>query len=97
MALRQVKVSDLKPGLRFDKAVYVDGENLLVPENVEIKQKDIDRLKKWGVSHVSTEGSPMKELPSAKKNAFLQQAFSAPDQQEVMQAYSIFALAIFAP
>jgi len=91
MAPKQVRVSDLKAGLKFDKAVYVDGENLFVPENVEIKQKDIDRLKKWGITHVTTEGSPMKELPSAKKNAFLQQAFSAPDQQEVMQAYSILA------
>ncbi|MEE8441663.1 MAG: HD-GYP domain-containing protein [Spirochaetia bacterium] len=88
MAPRQVKVSDLRSGLRFDKPVYVDDENLFVPENVEIKQKDIDRLKKWGISHVRTEGKPMKELPSAKKNVFLQQAFNTPDQQAVMQVYS---------
>ena len=88
MAPRIVKVSDLRAGFRFDKPVYVDDENLLVPQNVEIKQKDIDRLKKWGITHVRTEGKPLKELPSAKKNAFLQQAFSSPDQQEVMQVYS---------
>ncbi|MBU8914413.1 MAG: HD-GYP domain-containing protein [Spirochaetales bacterium] len=87
MAPRQIKVSDLKAGLRFDKPVYVEGDNLLVPENIEIKQKDIDRLTKWGISHVTTEGKPMKELPSANKNAFLQQAFSAPGRQEVMLAY----------
>jgi HD-GYP domain-containing protein (c-di-GMP phosphodiesterase class II) len=91
MAPRQIKVSDLRAGLRFDQPVYVDDENLLVPANIEIKQKDIDRLTKWGIPHVSTEGKPMKELPSANKNAFLQQAFSAPDQQEVMQAYSKLA------
>lgn len=88
MAAKQIKVSDLKVGLRFDKPVYVDGENLLVPANIEIQQKDIDRLKKWGISHVTTEGRPLKELPSAKKNAFLQQAFNTPDRQEVMEAYS---------
>ena len=91
MAARRIRVSDLKPGLRFDQSVYVDGENLLVPANIEIKQKDIDRLTKWGISHVSTEGNPMKELPSANKNAFLQQAFSSPDQQQVMQSYSKLA------
>lgn len=91
MAPKQIRVSDLKAGLRFDKPVYVDEENLLVPENVEIKQKDIDRLRKWGIATVTTEGKPMKELPSANKNQFLQQAFSGPDRQAVMQAYSKLA------
>ena len=91
MAARRIKVSDLRPGLRFDQPVFVDGENLLVPANIEIKQKDIDRLTKWGIDFVTTDGKPMKELPSANKNAFLQEAFSAPDQQEVMQSYSKLA------
>jgi len=91
MASRQIKVSDLRPGLRFDRPVYIDDENLLVPEQVEIKQRDIERLQKWGITHVTTAGRPMKELPSANKNAFLQQAFSTPVQQEVMQAYSKLA------
>lgn len=89
--MKSIKVSDLRPGLRFDKPVYVDDENLLVPENVEIKQKDIDRLNRWDIRAVRTEGKPMKELPSASKNAFLQQAFSTADQQAVIDAYSKLA------
>jgi len=89
--MKSIKVSDLRPGLRFDKPVYVDEENLLVPENVEIKQRDIDRLIKWNVSVVRTEGKPLKELPSARKNSFLQQAFSTPAQQVVIDAYSTLA------
>lgn len=89
--MRNIRVSELRAGLRFDKPVYVDDENLFVPENVEIKQKDIDRLKKWGIDAVRTDGRPMKELPSAKKNSFLQQAFNAPDRQQVMQSYSKLA------
>ncbi len=89
--MKTIKVSDLRPGLRFDKPVYVDGENLLVPENVEIKQRDIDRLIKWRVQSVTTEGKPLKELPSSKKNSFLQQAFSTPEQQAVIDAYSKIA------
>ena len=89
--MKIIKVSDLRPGLRFDKPVYVDAENLLVPENVEIRQRDIDRLIKWQVKAVQTDGKPLKELPSAKKNSFLQQAFSTPQQQAVIDAYSKIA------
>lgn len=42
--------------MKFSKPVYIDGENLLVPEKVEIKQKDIDRLKRWEIEFVQTEG-----------------------------------------
>jgi HD-GYP domain-containing protein (c-di-GMP phosphodiesterase class II) len=89
--VKQIKVSALKPGLRFDKPVYIDDENLLVPENVEIKQKDIDRLIKWRVDCVSTDGRPMKELPSSNKNSFLKEAFSTSQQQATIDAYSTLA------
>ncbi len=89
--MKTIKVSDLRPGLRFDKPVYVDDENLLVPENVEIRQRDIDRLHKWQVQAVRTEGKPLKELPSTNKNSFLQKAFSTPTQQAVIDAYSSLA------
>jgi HD-GYP domain-containing protein (c-di-GMP phosphodiesterase class II) len=89
--MKTIKVSDLRAGLRFDRPVYIDDENLLVPQNVEIKQRDIDRLKKWKIEEVRTDGRPMKELPSANKNSFLQQAFSSPEQQAVMDSYSRLA------
>ncbi len=89
--MKTIKVSDLRPGQKFDRPVYVDEENLLVPENVEIKQRDIDRLLKWQVRAVRTEGKPLKELPSSSKNAFLQKAFSTPTQQAVIDAYSKLA------
>ena len=89
--MKAIKVGNLKAGLRFDKPVYIDEENLLVPEKVEIKQKDIDRLVKWGVETVSTDGRPMKELPSASKNTFLREAFSTPEQQATIDAYSKLA------
>ncbi len=89
--MKSIKVSDLRPGLRFDKPVYVDDENLLVPEKVEIKQRDIDRLQKWDIRVVHTDGKPLRELPSASRNSFLQQAFSTNDQQAVIEAYSKLA------
>lgn len=89
--MKVIKVSDLRAGLRFDKPVFIDEENLLVPEKVEIKQKDIDRLVKWGVETVSTDGRPMKELPSSNKNSFMREAFSTPEQQATIDAYSKLA------
>jgi len=54
--MRSIKVSNLAPGMKFTQPVFIDGENLLVPENIELKKKDIDRLKRWQVAEVQTEG-----------------------------------------
>src|SRR6056297_2255785 len=59
--MRSIKVAELKPGMKFSKPVYMDGENLLVPEGVEVKQKDIDRLRRWEVTEVQTEGETLTE------------------------------------
>jgi HD-GYP domain-containing protein (c-di-GMP phosphodiesterase class II) len=59
--MKVIPVEELKAGIKFNMPVYVDGENLLVPENVEIRQKDIDRLFKWGIAEVVTEGSIIAE------------------------------------
>ncbi len=59
--MRSIKVEDLKPGMKFSKPVYMDGENLLVPEGIEIKQKDIDRLRRWDIAEVQTEGEALNE------------------------------------
>lgn len=57
--MRSIKVEELKPGMKFSKPVYMDGENLLVPEGIEVKQKDIDRLRRWAVAEVQSEGEPV--------------------------------------
>lgn len=57
--MKKIPVEQLEAGLKFNKSVYVDGENLLVPANVEIRQKDIDRLRRWGVEVVMTDGVPV--------------------------------------
>ena len=54
--MKKIPVVELEAGLKFDKPVFVDGENLLVPEGVAIRQKDIDRLIRWGVEEVETDG-----------------------------------------
>ncbi|MCK5152928.1 MAG: HD-GYP domain-containing protein [Spirochaetales bacterium] len=54
--MKKIKVSDLKAGMSFSAPVYLDGENLLVPEKIEIMEKDIKRLLRWEVEYVETEG-----------------------------------------
>lgn len=55
--MKHLKVSSLKAGMAFTHPVYVDSQNLLVPENIEIREKDIARLEKWGIEIVKTEGN----------------------------------------
>lgn len=54
--MKNLTLEKLKPGMKFTAPVYVDGENLLVPEGIEIKEKDIERLGRWGIESVQTDG-----------------------------------------
>lgn len=63
--MKTIKVTDLQPGMRFDSPVYIEGENILVPEGVAIQEKDIDRLIRWDIDEVYTEGSEMEKAAEA--------------------------------
>jgi HD-GYP domain-containing protein (c-di-GMP phosphodiesterase class II) len=47
--------------MRFDKPVYIEGENILVPAEIPIKEKDIERLTRWQIEEVYTEGEQIGE------------------------------------
>jgi HD-GYP domain-containing protein (c-di-GMP phosphodiesterase class II) len=59
--MKKIKTSDLKEGMMFSKPVYISGDNLLVPPLVNLKQKDIERLIKWNIAEVETEGDSVTE------------------------------------
>jgi HD-GYP domain-containing protein (c-di-GMP phosphodiesterase class II) len=63
--MKTIRTSDLKDGMLFDKPVYVDGENVFVPPNIPIRQKDIERLVRWEIPEVRTDG----DLVQAKKES----------------------------
>ena len=54
--MKTIRVSDLKPGMMYDQPVFVDDDNFFVPAEIPIKKSDIDRLMKWGVAEVRTDG-----------------------------------------
>ncbi len=69
--MKRVDVASLRAGMQFTEPVYVDDNNILVPAEVEIRQKDIDRLQKWNIDAVTTEGtvvSPETQLHAVAAN-----------------------------
>ena len=54
--MKKILVEELKPGMLFDKPLYIDSSNILVPANNPVKEGDIKKLMTWGVIEVETEG-----------------------------------------
>jgi HD-GYP domain-containing protein (c-di-GMP phosphodiesterase class II) len=55
--MKKIPVNALKPEQIFSEPVYIEGNNLLVPAGVPIREKDIDRLVSWGIDTVRTDGN----------------------------------------
>ncbi len=68
--MKTIRTADLRDGMKFDKPVYVDGENVFVPPNIPIRQKDIDRLLRWEITEVNTEGDLAADEPAKPMDAF---------------------------
>jgi hypothetical protein len=87
--MKEIPVESLQPGMKFTDALYMDDENIVVPENVPVKAKDIERLKKWNLTVVKTDGqivSEEEEGPGGLQG-LIQKAFSSPSQKEVTKLY----------
>jgi HD-GYP domain-containing protein (c-di-GMP phosphodiesterase class II) len=59
--MKNYKVSELQDGMQFSAPVFIDEESVLVPEGVVIRQKDIDRLDRWGIDVVKSDGMPVSD------------------------------------
>ncbi len=57
--MRAIKVKELVPGVIFDKPVYIEGENLLLPANIPLREKDLERLQRWQIETVYSDGEPL--------------------------------------
>jgi len=64
-----VTTNDLRPGMVFSAPVYTEGTNILVPENVILRQKDIDLLIACGIDSVKTEGYILEDVEKDNKQA----------------------------
>lgn len=59
--MKRIRTNDLKPGMKFTSPVYLDTNNILVPANIPIKQKDIERLLAWKINDLETEGELIRD------------------------------------
>ncbi len=83
--MKAVKIEELKPGISFTAPVYVDGENLFIPEDIPVREKDILRLKKWQVKAVFTEGEMINPNDGS---ALFRSVADTPEQRETAEAFS---------
>lgn len=86
--MKKIPVHELEPGQRFNRPVYVDDDSLFVPEGLPIKERDIQRLKKWRVEYVQTDGEVLSGDAQSAFNAFFLRAFNSPAQQQITKAYT---------
>lgn len=66
--MEKIRVSDLKPGDRYDKAIYIDQVNILVDAGVPVKESDLERLRKWGILEVETAGNKIQPVAEEENN-----------------------------
>ncbi len=85
--MKEIAVDQLKPGQRYSRPIYIDADSLFVPEGVAIKERDIERLRKWDVTVLRTEGEPISDDPQAAFNAFFLRAFNSPTQRGITRMY----------
>ncbi|MBP7602340.1 MAG: HD-GYP domain-containing protein [Spirochaetes bacterium] len=89
--MKKIPVEDLRPGMRFDKPVFIDSNNMLVGANVTIKESDIKRLMKWGISEIETMGN----LSSSENDMRFVQKIDASisaDAKKIVDQYSLLLL-----
>ncbi|MDC7224433.1 MAG: HD-GYP domain-containing protein [Spirochaetales bacterium] len=84
--MNYLQVDDLEPGMEFDQPVYIEGNSLFVPAGIKIKQKDIERLRKWKIVQVETEGHVRSLPPLFQPDS--QQMWGVPSDAELFQFYS---------
>ncbi|MDR1638027.1 MAG: HD domain-containing protein [Treponema sp.] len=67
--MKKIPLTNLKAGMIFSKPVYVDEDNMLVPADIAIREKDLRQLGSWGVKVVETDGVLVVPKPSPEPGA----------------------------
>ncbi len=85
--MKKYLVEELRPGMRFDKPVYIDSNNMLVGANVTIKESDIKRLMKWGISEIETAGNLVSSESDIRFSQKIEATISL-DAKKIVDRYS---------
>lgn len=84
--MNRFELKQLKAGDIFDQPVYIEESTLFLPSNVKIKAKDLDRLKKWGIDYVETEGNLIESTAPIDGNS--EQMWGVPSDSELFEFYA---------
>jgi len=87
--MRKIPVEELKPGMRFDKPVYIDKNNMLVSANISIKTDDIKKLMRWGISEVETSGNLLSTDNELQAAAVKSSGQSSEDARKILEEYNV--------
>lgn len=64
--MKKISTKSLEAGMMFTEPVYIEGNSLLVPAGIAIKQKDLQRLISWEIDTVYTDGDLITAQPEEK-------------------------------
>lgn len=77
--MKKIPIDELKPGMMFNKPLFIDDENIILQPSIPLKQKEIDLLTRWGIDSVFTTGEEIKE----RINILQQKNFSIANKQGI--------------
>jgi hypothetical protein len=79
--MKKIAASSLKTGQKFTKPVYIDGDNLFLPENTAVRPKDIKLILSLGITNVFTEGTLVEVYASTKADIYVPKDIDAAKMQ----------------
>lgn len=86
--MRKIQVEELKPGMRFDKPVYIDSNNIFIGANITIKEEDIKKLMRWGVADVETAGKMISSKEEVKQYTKRAETPGVSDLKKIITDYN---------
>ncbi|MBN2403162.1 MAG: HD-GYP domain-containing protein [Spirochaetes bacterium] len=86
--MRKIQVEELKPGMRFDKPVYIDSNNIFIGANITIKEDDIKKLMRWGVSDLETAGTMISSREEIKQYSRRMESQGVSDSKRIITDYT---------
>ncbi|MCA1950859.1 MAG: HD-GYP domain-containing protein, partial [Treponema sp.] len=90
--MRKIPVNALREGQIFTEPVYIQDNNLFVPAGIPVKKKDIDRLIKWGIDNVLTDGTVVSDTADSGKAAA--ESKSSPSMGDIKQDAPVSLLSL---
>jgi HD-GYP domain-containing protein (c-di-GMP phosphodiesterase class II) len=86
--MKKIQVEELKPGMRFDKPVYIDSNNIFIGANITIKEDDIKKLMRWGVSDLETAGAMVSTKEEIKSYTARSETQTISDSKRIISEYN---------